>query len=200
MAITYHVLEQGAKKQPQEVFKGQQLISSHFDGSSLPFWVSQWSPPWIPEAPPTWRWPDALFQSPKAFPYDTENKTLDWGHSLAGSIDSRAGPHGYGCSIFCPSLGGSGSLKKFWPSVKHSHGFGWCVVIEESQMGGKERTGVGRSCIFRLYSLELPFLLRTSPSALNVCAACIMGFTPTAAQPWPGKLCWPRLHPRPWGL
>lgn len=45
-------------------------------------------------------------------------------------------------------------------------------------------------------SLDLSFLLAATPSTANVRAARVVGFTPTAAQPWPGELCcaWP--HPR----
>lgn len=131
-------------------------------------------------------------EAPNTPRQDTESKTLGWGR-VPGSIDSRAGPHGYGLSVYRPSLGGSGSLKTFRPSAKHRAGSVWHVVTGGKPNARRGKHLWGESCIFRLYSLELPFLLRTS-LRWSVCATSRMGFTPVAAQPWPGQPCPAWVH------
>lgn len=158
-----HTEARGQKSNHVSFLRDNNLISSCFDVRGLPFWVSQWSLPVVlPQRP-------LPPESPNAPPQDTENRTPGWGRRVPGSIDSRAGPRGYGFSIFCSSLGGSGSLKMFQPPAKHRDGFVWHVVTGGKPNARRGKNLWGESCIFRLYSLELPFLPRGSDTE-RVCS------------------------------
>lgn len=117
--------------------------------------------------------------------YDTRELNSPLGCRIPGFIDSRAGPHGYGFGTFSPHFCGSGNLEEFSPSVRHRYGCSQPFVKPpdgmlssvESQRRGRKRP-CEENCIFRLCSLNLPLLLRTSASASDMCATCVMAFTP----------------------
>lgn len=173
---TPHTEARGPESNPMRCLRDNHPISSCFDVR-----VSQWSPPVVL---PQWPFPP---EAPNAPRQDTESKALGWGR-IPGSIDSRAGPHGYGFSVYRPSLGGSGSLKTFRPSAKHRDGSVWHVVTGGKPNARRGKNLLGESCIFRPYSLELPFLLRTS----LMWSVCATSWALPQRRPRLG-LAWPAL-------
>lgn len=80
------------------------------------------------------------------------------GLCIPGSIDSRAGPHGYGVGAFSPSFCGSESLK-FSPSVGLRRGCS--QPLRRVFIGGKpnkrREKNCGENCILGFAPLTCPF-------------------------------------------